>query len=156
MIAPADSKALVSACKRALDAGIVVVNIDNKLDEQVMADQGIKIPFVGPDNRAGARKVGDFLAKRLKPGDEVVVLEGIRTAFNGQERRIGLRRRDEIGRSEDRRLADRSVGDGPGESNRIGDAQRASRSQSDPVLQRQHGAWVPWPRSSRPAEPARS
>ena len=45
---------------------------------------------MGPDNRAGARKVGDFLAKRLKPGDEVVVLEGIRTAFNGQERRLGF------------------------------------------------------------------
>jgi ribose transport system substrate-binding protein len=90
VIAPADSKALVSACKRARDAGIIVVNIDNKLDEQVMADQGIKVPFVGPDNRAGARKVGDYLAERLKPGDEVVVLEGIRTAFNGQERRRGF------------------------------------------------------------------
>jgi ribose transport system substrate-binding protein len=90
VIAPADSKALVSACKRARDAGIIVVNIDNKLDVQVMLDQRVKIPFVGPDNRAGARKVGDFLAKRLKPGDEVVVLEGIRTAFNGQERRLGF------------------------------------------------------------------
>jgi ribose transport system substrate-binding protein len=90
VIAPADSKALVSACKRARDAGIVVVNIDNKLDDQVMNDQAIKVPFVGPDNRAGARKVGEFLAKRLKPGDEVVVLEGIRTAFNGQQRRLGF------------------------------------------------------------------
>jgi ribose transport system substrate-binding protein len=90
VIAPADSKALVSACKRARDAGIIVVNIDNKLDDKVMADQGIKIPFVGPDNRAGARKIGDFLAKRLKPGDEVVVLEGIRTAANGQERKLGF------------------------------------------------------------------
>jgi ribose transport system substrate-binding protein len=90
VIAPADSKALVSACKRARDAGIFVVNIDNKLDAQVMLDQGVKVPFVGPDNRAGARKVGNFLAKRLKPGDEVVVLEGIRTAFNGQERRLGF------------------------------------------------------------------
>ena len=90
VIAPADSKALVSACKRARDAGIIVVNIDNKLDDQVMSDQENKVPFVGPDNRTGARKVGDFLAKRLKAGDEVVVLEGIRTAFNGQERRLGF------------------------------------------------------------------
>jgi ribose transport system substrate-binding protein len=90
VIAPADSKALVSACKRARDAGIIVVNIDNKLDDQVLADQGIQIPFVGPDNRAGARKVGDFLAKRLKPGDQVGLLEGIRTAFNGQQRRLGF------------------------------------------------------------------
>jgi ribose transport system substrate-binding protein len=90
VIAPADSKALVSACKRARDAGIIVVNIDNKLDERVLADQGIQVPFIGPDNRAGARKVGEFLAKRLRPGDQVAVLEGIRTAFNGQQRRLGF------------------------------------------------------------------
>ena len=36
VIAPADSKALVSACKRAMAAGIVVVNIDNKLDDAVL------------------------------------------------------------------------------------------------------------------------
>jgi ribose transport system substrate-binding protein len=90
VIAPADSKALVSACKRAKDAGIVVVNIDNKLDDRVLADQGIAVPFVGPDNRAGARKVGEYLAKRLKPADQVGVLEGIRTAFNGQQRQLGF------------------------------------------------------------------
>ncbi len=90
VIAPADSKALVSACKRAKDSGIVVVNIDNKLDDGVLADQKIAVPFVGPDNRAGARKVGEYLAKRLKPGDQVGVLEGIRTAFNGQQRRLGF------------------------------------------------------------------
>ncbi len=89
VIAPADSKALVSACKRAKDAGIVVVNIDNKLDDGVLADQKIAVPFVGPDNRAGARKVGEYLARQLKSGDQVGVLEGIRTAFNGQQRRLG-------------------------------------------------------------------
>ena len=90
VIAPADSKALVSACKRAQQAGITVVNIDNKLDDQVLVDQGIKVPFVGPDNRAGARQVGEYLATRLKAGDEVAVLEGIRTAFNGQQRQLGF------------------------------------------------------------------
>jgi ribose transport system substrate-binding protein len=90
VIAPADSKALVSACKRAQEAGIIVVNIDNKLDAQVLANQGIKVPFVGPDNRAGAHQVGEYLTKRLKAGDQVAMLEGIRTAFNGQERRLGF------------------------------------------------------------------
>jgi ribose transport system substrate-binding protein len=90
VIAPADSKALVSACKRAKEAGIVVVNIDNRLDDGVLADQRIAVPFVGPDNRAGARTVGEYLAKRLKSGDQVGVLEGIRTAFNGQQRHLGF------------------------------------------------------------------
>ena len=90
VIAPADSKALVSACKRAQEAGIAVVNIDNKLDSQVLAEQGIKVPFVGPDNREGAKRVGAFLAKKLKPGDHVGMLEGIKTAFNGQQRKLGF------------------------------------------------------------------
>jgi ribose transport system substrate-binding protein len=90
VLAPADSKALVSACKRAQQAGIVVVNIDNKLDDQVLGDQAIKVPFVGPDNRAGARKVAEYLASRLKKGDQVGLLEGIRTAFNGQQRKLGF------------------------------------------------------------------
>src|SRR5690242_7966106 len=56
VIAPADSKALVPALKRAKDAVILVVNIDNKLDSEVLKQAGLSIPFVGPDNRAGARK----------------------------------------------------------------------------------------------------
>ena len=69
VIAPADSKALVPVCKRAMDAGIIVVNIDNKFDAAVLADKGVKIPFVGPDNRKGARLAGEHLASKLKPGD---------------------------------------------------------------------------------------
>ncbi len=89
VIAPADSKDLVSACKHAQEAGIAVVNIDNKLDSQVLADQGVKVPFVGPDNRAGAKMVGDYMAGKLKSGDKVGMLEGIKTAFNGQQRKLG-------------------------------------------------------------------
>jgi ribose transport system substrate-binding protein len=90
VIAPADSRALVTVLKRARDAGILVVNIDNKLDATVLAQEGLAVPFVGPDNRAGARKVGDALAKRLQAGDKVTIIEGIPTAFNGQQRRLGF------------------------------------------------------------------
>ncbi len=90
VIAPADSKALVPALRRARAAGVVVVNIDNKLDEEILATEKIAIPFVGPDNKAGAKKVGDYLATQLKSGDEVLVLEGIRTSFNGTQRRLGF------------------------------------------------------------------
>jgi ribose transport system substrate-binding protein len=90
VIAPADSKALVLVCKKALDAGVVVVNIDNKFDEFVLADKGIKIPFVGPDNRKGARAVGAYLAKKLMRGDPVAIVEGVTTAFNAQQRKLGF------------------------------------------------------------------
>lgn len=90
VIAPADSKALVSVLKRAKTAGILVVNIDNKLDADMLQQAALQVPFVGPDNRAGARKVGEALAKQLQAGDKVAIIEGIPTAFNGQQRRLGF------------------------------------------------------------------
>jgi ribose transport system substrate-binding protein len=90
VIAPADSRALVPVLKRAQRAGIVVVNIDNKLDAETLARAGLTIPFVGPDNREGARLVGAEVAKRLHPGDSVAILEGVPTAFNAQQRRLGF------------------------------------------------------------------
>lgn len=90
VIAPADSKALVPVLKRAQEAGIVVVNIDNRLDRGVLTEAGADIPFVGPDNREGARLVGEELAKQLKRGDQVAILEGVPTAFNAQQRRAGF------------------------------------------------------------------
>ncbi len=90
VIAPADSKALVPVCKKAQQAGIVVVNIDNKFDDAVLAQAGVKFPFVGPDNRKGARAVGEYLARHLKPGDKVAILEGAPNAFNGLQRKLGF------------------------------------------------------------------
>ena len=90
VIAPADSKALVAVIQRAQAAGIVVINIDNKLDAAVLAERILRIPFVGPDNRKGARLAGEALARRLKPGDQVAILEGVPTAFNAQQRKAGF------------------------------------------------------------------
>jgi ribose transport system substrate-binding protein len=90
VIAPADSKALVSACKKAADAGLVVVNIDNKLDAEILREKRLQAPFVGPDNREGARAVGAYLAKRLKPGDKVAIIEGAPNAENAVQRRLGF------------------------------------------------------------------
>lgn len=90
VVAPADSKAVVPALKRAQEAGVVVVNIDNKLDGDVLRQAGMAVPFVGPDNREGARVVGEALANKLSAGDEVAIIEGVPTAFNGQQRRLGF------------------------------------------------------------------
>ncbi|MFO1477753.1 MAG: sugar ABC transporter substrate-binding protein [Verrucomicrobiota bacterium] len=90
VIAPADSRALVPVCKRAQQAGIVVVNIDNRFDDAVVAASGVRFPFVGPDNRKGARAVGGYLAGKLKAGDSVVIIEGAPNAFNGIQRKLGF------------------------------------------------------------------
>jgi ribose transport system substrate-binding protein len=89
VIAPADSKALVPVIKAAIDKGILVVNIDNQLDAAALKEKGILVPFVGPDNRAGAKLVGDALVKELKAGDKVGIIEGVSTTFNAQQRTLG-------------------------------------------------------------------
>jgi ribose transport system substrate-binding protein len=90
VIAPADSKALVPVLKEAADKGVIVVNIDNKLDDAALKEKGLVVPFVGPDNRKGAKLVGDHLAKQLKAGDKVGILEGVSTTFNAQQRTAGF------------------------------------------------------------------
>lgn len=90
VLAPADSKALIPVVRRAMAHGIIVINIDNRLNATLLADAGIKVPFVGPDNREGARLVGEHLAKTLNAGDEVAIIGGISTAFNAQQRQLGF------------------------------------------------------------------
>ena len=91
VIAPADSKALVPVIKKAMDAGITVVNIDNSLDPGVLESKQLSVPFVGPDNRKGARLVGDYLAQQLKAGDQVGIIEGVPTTTNAQQRTAGFK-----------------------------------------------------------------
>jgi len=90
VLAPADSKALLPVVKRAIARGIVVINIDNKLDADLIAAAGISVPFVGPVDREGARAVGEFLGTKLTTGDDVAIIGGISTAFNAQQRQAGF------------------------------------------------------------------
>jgi ribose transport system substrate-binding protein len=90
VIAPADSKALVPVLAEAASKGVIVVNIDNKLDADALKEKNLVVPFVGPDNRKGAKLAGDYLAKQLKAGDKVGILEGVSTTFNAQQRTAGF------------------------------------------------------------------
>lgn len=90
VIAPADSRALVPALARAVNQGIEVVNIDVKLDDDALAQAGVDIPFVGPDNIAAAKMVGEKLAQTLGEGANVILLEGIPGAANAIQRAQGF------------------------------------------------------------------
>jgi ribose transport system substrate-binding protein len=90
VVAPADSKALVPVLQSAIAKGVIVVNIDNRLDASALAEKKITVPFVGPDNRTGAKLAGDYLAKQLKAGDKVGILEGVPTTVNAQQRTLGF------------------------------------------------------------------
>jgi ribose transport system substrate-binding protein len=90
VVAPADSKAMVTPIAKAVKAGVKVINIDVELDKQAKKAAGIDLAFFGPDNRAGAKLAGDALAKALGPGAKVVILEGNPEADNAQQRKKGF------------------------------------------------------------------
>jgi ribose transport system substrate-binding protein len=89
VIAPTDSKALTAIVARGIKAGIIMVTIDNPLDDASQDAAHISVPFVGPNNLKGAKQVGDYLAERLKAGDQVGVIEGISADRNAQQRTAG-------------------------------------------------------------------
>ena len=93
VIAPCDSMRLVPVLKKAQDAGIIIVNVDNQLSPEAMAALGMKpVPFVSVDNEEGAFKAVKYVADRIKVPTEAAVLEGMRSANNGQLRKRGAER----------------------------------------------------------------
>lgn len=90
VIAPTDSKKLISVCKKAIDRGIVIINIDNPFHEPTMKQMNIDIPFVGSDNYQGATLVGNYLKKKLGNKGRVFVVEGIRGVENAELRKKGF------------------------------------------------------------------
>ncbi len=90
VIAPVDSEKLIPACKKALDNGIVVINIDNPLHKTTLEKMNISIPFVGSDNYKGASLVGNYLRQKMSNKGTVIVIEGIRGVENAELRKQGF------------------------------------------------------------------
>lgn len=50
VLVPIDSKALVQPVVEAVRKGVPVINIDIRLDTQLLEQAGVEVAFVGPDN----------------------------------------------------------------------------------------------------------
>jgi ribose transport system substrate-binding protein len=90
VVVPIDSKALVPPVIKAVEAGIKVINIDIKLDEELLKEKGVQLTYVGPDNETASQMVGNVLAQKLSKGAKVILIEGLRVAENAQQRRQGF------------------------------------------------------------------
>ncbi|MBB4011246.1 substrate-binding domain-containing protein [Niveibacterium umoris] len=91
LVVPADSAAMLPVLLEAIAAGILVINLDNKLDDRALVTAGVSIPFVGPSNFAGARAVGDYVARKLQAGSKVGIIEGPPGSINAKARSDGFR-----------------------------------------------------------------
>lgn len=90
VLVPIDSKALVPVTVKALKAGIKVINIDIKLDEELLRRAEVELTYVGPDNKTASKTVGNILAGKLGAGAEVILIEGLSVAENAQQRKAGF------------------------------------------------------------------
>lgn len=90
VIAPGDSVQLIPVLKKAQDAGIVIINIDNKLDAAFAQKQGLAtVPFISVDNENGAYLSAKYIADKVNASAEAIILEGIRSAKNADDRKNG-------------------------------------------------------------------
>jgi ribose transport system substrate-binding protein len=90
-IAPADSAAIVPALLEAQKKGIVVINLDNRVDAKAASEQGLHLSgYVGADNEAGGVKAGEAMVEALKGSGSVAVVGGLAGAENAEARKRGF------------------------------------------------------------------
>lgn len=90
LIAPADSVQLIPVLKKAQDAGIVIINLDNQLDVASMEKVGLThVPYISVDNVSGAYLSTQTISQNVQSSTQAVILEGIPTAKNAQDRKNG-------------------------------------------------------------------
>jgi ribose transport system substrate-binding protein len=90
VLVPIDSKALVPVTIKAIHHGIKVINIDIKLDEEMLHQAKVYLTYVGPDNKTASKIVGNVLAQKLGKGGKVIIIEGLSVAENAQQRKSGF------------------------------------------------------------------
>jgi ribose transport system substrate-binding protein len=91
LIAPANSKSLVQPLLRAQEAGIPIINVDNRLDPETVEAAGLDlVSYVGADNEEGGRLAGEHLCELLGGEGKVAMLEGRRGVDNAEARRRGF------------------------------------------------------------------
>ncbi len=91
LIAPVDSKAIVPVLVKAQAQGILIINLDNRIDADAAAAAGLRITsYVGVDNEEGGRMSGAYLVQLLGGKGRVAMLEGIRGVDNAEARKRGF------------------------------------------------------------------
>ncbi|MHC4132829.1 MAG: substrate-binding domain-containing protein [Planctomycetota bacterium] len=90
-LVPTGSKEIIPAIVKANQANIPVLILDNKVNEEALAQAGGHIAsYIGSDNIEGGRIAGRYLAEKLNGQGKVAVLEGIPGQEAGDQRLSGF------------------------------------------------------------------
>ncbi len=93
VIVPGPSVEIIPVLKEARDAGIVVVNIDERLDPVTAQKLGLRdVPFVGVNNENGAYLAAKHLAGKLTGPTQAIIIQGEPASSTGRDRERGALR----------------------------------------------------------------
>lgn len=90
IIVPSASEGLETALKKCKEAGIPVVNADTLINEDVVKNAGIEVPFYGTNNYEGAKLAGEYVKANFEAGTKTAILTGIEGHQNTADRRNGF------------------------------------------------------------------
>lgn len=90
IIVPSSSEGLLSSLQRCKETGIPVINLDTRIEQNVLDEAGIEVPFYGTDNYAGAELAGKAVVEQFAKGIETAILTGIKGQESGEARRDGF------------------------------------------------------------------
>lgn len=89
-VAPLSPVNLIPGIADATEKGIYVMDIDEKLDmDELKAQGGAVIGFATTDNVVVGQKGAEFIAKDLKKGSKVAIIEGKAGNASGENRKQG-------------------------------------------------------------------
>lgn len=90
LIVPSSSEGLITALQKAKEAGVPIINLDTRINQDVLDEVGLEVPFYGTDNRAGAKMAGEYVAANFGKGTKTAILTGIEGHQNATDRREGF------------------------------------------------------------------
>lgn len=91
LLSPAGSTELVPAIRKANVAGIPVLLLDTRIDQEAAESVGATVlTYIGSDNFQGGVVAGRFLAAKLGDESEVAIIEGISGHETADQRRLGF------------------------------------------------------------------
>ncbi len=89
-VAPLSDSNLVNTVVEANEAGYLVADIDERVnDENLTEAGGSLVAFVTTDNEFVGQTAGEYIASLLEEGDEVAIIEGKAGATSGEKRKAG-------------------------------------------------------------------
>jgi ribose transport system substrate-binding protein len=93
VIAPVDSLELIPVLKKAQDAGIIIITIENPLNSELSEKAGlVGIPYIGANNQQGAYEAARWIAGQTRQPVKALILEGKRTTASSEDRKNGAQR----------------------------------------------------------------